>query len=87
MQFIITDTFKAQEAKLKAESLKYVQKLLELIFDIDAHPFTGLGKPEPLKGTMTGHWSRRITDKHRLIYRVEEDQVVTLVSCYGHYDD
>jgi toxin YoeB len=52
------------------------------------HPTTGTGHPEPLKGKPEGRWSRRITDKHRLVYRIYEDTVVVLVlSAYGHYGD
>ena len=47
--------------------MKRISKLLE---DILQHPFTGIGKPEPLKGDLQGVWSRRITDEHRLIYSV-----------------
>lgn len=48
--------------------------------------FTGLDKPEPLKGNYKGFWSRRINDEHRLIYKVE-DGLIFIVSCFGHYDD
>ena len=57
-----------------------------LVADIMEHPFEGIGKPEALKGDLTGYWSRRINDKHRLIYKVE-DEFVIIISCYGHYDD
>ena len=49
---------------------------------------TGTGHPEPLKGKPEGRWSRRITEKHRLVYRIYEYTVVVLVlSAYGHYGD
>ena len=52
------------------------------------HPKTGLGHPEPLKGKPEGRWSREITKKHRLIYRIFETEVhVDVLSAYGHYDD
>lgn len=60
------------------------QKINTLIFDIDRDPFRGLGKPEPLKGNLQGWWSRRVTDEHRLIYRVEKD-VIYVLSVHGHY--
>jgi toxin YoeB len=50
----------------------------------DGDPFHGLGLPEPLKGRYSGYWSRRINQEHRLIYEVQED-VILLVSCFGHY--
>ncbi len=61
-------------------------KILELIDDCVKNPFTGKGKPEPLKYNLTGYWSRRIDNKNRLIYRVTNNSVEVL-SCNGHYDD
>jgi toxin YoeB len=49
---------------------KTVAKILALIADARRNPFTGLGKPEPLRRNFKGWWSRRITDEHRLVYRV-----------------
>jgi len=64
-------------------------KINALIKDIRRTPFTGLGKPEPLRGEFAGWWSRRITQEHRLIYRVEgkkgQDQRLTIVQCRYHY--
>ena len=48
--------------------------------------FNGIGKPEPLKGDMSGFWSRRIDDVNRLVYRII-DNVIEIVSCKGHYED
>ena len=61
-------------------------KINELIKEIVREPFKGIGKPEPLKGNFKAHWSRRITQEHRLIYKVEND-MITIVSCHGHYQD
>jgi toxin YoeB len=47
-------------------------------------PFDGLGKPEPLKGELSGHWSRRINDEHRLVYSAQADQLL-IVACRYHY--
>ena len=55
-----------------------------LIDDIRRHPFSGLGKPEPLKRNLTGFWSRRITREHRLVYRVEKG-VLQIAQCRFHY--
>ena len=52
--------------------------------EIAETPFTGTGKPEPLRRNHTGYWSRRITGEHRLIYKVT-DEIIILVSCKGHY--
>jgi toxin YoeB len=84
--FIFGDNFYKNLAILKKEDNNIGAKILELITNICQTPFTGLGKPEPLKGNMQGTWSRRITDKHRLIYEVKEN-TITLISCYGHYGD
>lgn len=54
---------------------KVVKKINELIKDITRHPYEGIGKPEPLKYGFSGYWSRRITDEHRIVYRVLEDTV------------
>ena len=67
---------------------KAYQKALKLIAELYDHPQTGTGKPEPLKGGGGALWSRRITQKHRLIYEIIENIVhVTVLSAYGHYDD
>jgi toxin YoeB len=60
----------------------------ELIKDTLRTPFTGLGKPEPLLGDMKGWWSRRITQEHRLVYRVRrtsDEQTLEIASCRFHY--
>lgn len=54
--------------------------------DICRNPFEGIGKPEPLKGNLTGFWSRRVNEEHRLVY-VVEDSAVVFILCRGHYDD
>lgn len=60
------------------------QKVLELIQHAAREPFTGSGKPEPLRHQFSGCWSRRITEEHRLVYRVTEEAIV-VVSCRHHY--
>jgi toxin YoeB len=71
---------------LKKENAKNMVKFMDFILDINKHPFTGIGKPEALKGDLQGWWSRRITEKHRLVYRIKEE-VLEIMSCYGHYGD
>jgi toxin YoeB len=61
-------------------------KIAKLIKEIQRTPFTGTGKPEPLKHELSGYWSRRITEEHRLIYKIESDSVI-VASCKGHYED
>jgi len=55
-----------------------------LIKEIQRHPFEGIGKPEPLRHNLTGYWSRRIDSKHRLVYKVEGDEL-WIVQCRDHY--
>jgi len=66
------------------EDKKIFARIGELIKDISRDPFRGIGKPEPLKHDLSGYWSRRITDEHRLVYKVEKGTVF-IVSCKFHY--
>lgn len=63
-----------------------VLKINQLIKDIKRSPFSGLGKPEPLKFLLRGCWSRRIDHEHRLVYEVT-DNVIKIISCRFHYCD
>ena len=65
---------------------KVFRKIGELIEEIRRDPFIGKGKPEPLKHNLSGYWSRRITDEHRLVYSVNETEV-QIISCKYHYSD
>jgi toxin YoeB len=60
------------------------EKLLRMLGECLETPFQGIGKPEPLKGNLTGFWSRRITDQHRLVYKVTSSEII-VVQCLGHY--
>jgi len=84
-----TSDFREDIRKLrKAGDIKSLRKLAKLLKELTKHPTTGIGKPEPLSGDRIGQWSRRITQKHRLIYMiVEEKVIVLLLSAYGHYGD
>jgi len=64
---------------------KIYNKIVELLKDIERSPFSGIGKPEPLKYELSGFWSRRISDEHRLVYQVS-DQEIFIAACQGHYD-
>ena len=63
---------------------KTLKRINELMKDIDRNPFSGIGKPEPLRGDMHGYWSRRIDNANRIVYKVKEDQLI-IVQCGGHY--
>ena len=65
---------------------KILKRINEIIKDISRNRHNGLGKPEALKGEFSGWWSRRIDEKHRLVYRIIDD-IIEIVSCRGHYDD
>ncbi len=63
---------------------KILFRINDLIKDTQRNPFTGLGKPEPLKGNLAGCWSRRINEEHRLVYMVKED-CIYILQCRFHY--
>jgi toxin YoeB len=70
------------------EDQETLRRINALINDALRHPFTGIGKPEPLRNELKGWWSRRITGSHRLVYRVAgsgEEQRLEIVSCRFHY--
>jgi toxin YoeB len=63
---------------------KLHKRIIDLITDALRQPFSGLGKPEPLKHNLKGYWSRRINDEHRLVYTVTGTAII-IVSCKYHY--
>ena len=79
-----TESAFAEYRQWGKEDKKISQKIDALITEILRNPFHGTGKPEPLRGNWTGHWSRRITQEHRLVYKVFPDHIV-VVSCKYHY--
>ena len=60
------------------------KRINDLIKECTRTPFDGKGKPEPLKGNFSGYWSRRITDEHRLVYKVFENRI-HIIQCRFHY--
>jgi toxin YoeB len=67
---------------------KIAARINELLKDTLRHPFEGIGKPEPLRNQLKGFWSRRITQEHRLVYRVEADVQqprLVILQCRFHY--
>jgi len=65
-----------------------LRRLNAVIKDVQRSPFAGIGKPEPLKGDLSGWWARRITDEHRLVYRVSgigSKQILEIAGCRFHY--
>ena len=69
----------------QGQDKKTLKRINSLLRDIDRNGYTGIGKPEPLKGDLTGLWSRRIDDMHRLVYRITGENI-EVIQCEGHYD-
>ena len=70
----------------QTQDKKTLKRINQLVKDIARNPFDGIGKSEPLRGNLTGFWSRRIDDEHRLVYAVEETAIL-IIACRGHYND
>ena len=89
MTYSIELTFDAEldiEKFKKSGDKKTLIKIDKLLNELREHPTKGTGKPEQLKQYDIPTWSRRINDKHRLIYRIQEDKIIVLVfSFWGHY--
>lgn len=69
----------------QTQDKKILKRINMLIKDIARNPFDGIGKPEPLKENLSGFWSRRIDEEHRLVYIVDNDKIL-IFSCRGHYE-
>lgn len=68
----------------QTQDKKTLKRINRLIVDTQRTPFTGIGKPEPLKENLAGFWSRRVDDAHRLVYAVDTD-AITIITCRYHY--
>lgn len=68
----------------QGQDKKTLKRINSLIQDAQRQPFTGLGKPEPLKENLSGFWSRRIDDTHRLVYTVQDGDLA-IIACRYHY--
>ena len=84
MNITWTDESWEEYIEWQSQDKKIVKKINNLIKDIKRGPFDGIGKPEPLKYELSGCWSRRISDEHRLVYEVTEYSIV-MISCKYHY--
>jgi toxin YoeB len=88
MSIIVEFSDQAKEDILffqKTGNKAILQKIKNLIIAIQENPFTGIGKPEPLKYYFSGLWSRRINREHRLVYEVTEE-IIIILSLKGHYE-
>ena len=70
----------------QSQDKKTLKRINSIIKDIQRNVYSGLGKPEPLKGNLSGYWSRRIDEANRIVY-FEKDGVIYILSCRGHYDE
>ncbi len=69
----------------QTQDRKTLKRINNLIKDVQRNAFSGIGKPEPLRESLSGFWSRRIDDTNRLVYAVD-DVYITIISCRKHYD-
>ena len=87
-ELIIKKEAQADLVKLFHNEPKAFNKAQQLLEELKSHPRTGTGHPEQLKGEPRGRWSRRITQKHSLVYEILDDEVIVFViTAYGHYSD
>ncbi|MEV0425150.1 Txe/YoeB family addiction module toxin [Micromonospora sp. NPDC050495] len=84
MRLVFTAT--AWNQYLDHTDRKLVKRINDLIADVMRNGYEGIGKPEPLRGELSGFWSRRIDREHRLVYRITKDDV-EIIACRYHYGD
>ena len=82
MRLVFTST--AWEQYLSHTDRKLVKRINDLIADVMRNGYEGIGKPEPLRGELSGFWSRRIDREHRLVYRIKGDDL-EIIACRYHY--
>jgi len=85
MRINFTETGWADYIYWQAQDRKTIIRINKLIQDIERNGHDGIGKPEPLRGDLSGWWSRRIDDTNRLVYRLQ-DEGLEISQCRGHYD-
>ena len=85
MKYVFVDESWEDYLYWQKTNKKTLAKINDLLKDIARNPFSGIGKPEPLKYKYKGFWSRKIDDEHRLIYRVKDDEI-QIAKCRFHYD-
>lgn len=86
MQKLWTDEAWEDYVYWQMQDKKTLKRINQILQDIGRDPFSGIGKPEPLKHGHQGYWSRRIDEVNRIVYKVESEQIV-IVQCRAHYDD
>ncbi|MFC8530777.1 Txe/YoeB family addiction module toxin [Nocardia sp. NPDC057227] len=85
MKVAFTDSGWEQYQGWAGKNRTVLKRINTLIKEIQRNGHNGIGKPEPLKHSLAGYWSRRITAEHRLVYAIEDDTVI-IISCEFHYD-
>ncbi|MBF0264879.1 MAG: Txe/YoeB family addiction module toxin [Gammaproteobacteria bacterium] len=70
----------------QTQDKKTLKRINKLILDTKRTPYTGLGKPEPLKENLSGFYSRRVDETNRLVYTVDKKYMLTIISCRYHYE-
>ncbi|MGL4666794.1 MAG: Txe/YoeB family addiction module toxin [Saezia sp.] len=70
----------------QSQDKKTLKRVNQVIRDIERNGYDGIGKPEPLRGDLSGWWSRRIDDSNRIVYRLRGDDTMEISQCKGHYD-
>ena len=87
-ELIFTDQAKKDIADLKKSDSMAFKKLKNLLIELSNHPYTGTGRPKLMQYKYSGFYSRRITQKHRIVYSINDNEIsVLIVSSKGHYDD
>ena len=81
----LPDGWEEYQTWISENNRRVLKKIRELAIDISRNGNVGIGKPEPLIGELAGWWSRRITDEHRMIYKVDDDNIY-IAKCRGHYN-
>lgn len=84
MKLIFAETAWEDYLFWQEKDKRMVERINKLIKEMRREPFAGIGKPEPLKHVLSGYWSRRITDEHRIVYRVDGDALLIAQLRY-HY--
>lgn len=85
-KFLFTEDAWEDYLYWQTQDKKMLKRINQLLQDIERNGYNGIGKPEPLRGDLSGFWSRRIDDEHRIVYRLSEDRV-EIIQCRGHYED
>ena len=84
MRIVFSPDSLEDQRYFKEHAPKAAEKIVQLLENIMQSPYSGLGKPEPLKHGLSGFWSRRINREHRLVYKIDDDTIY-VISCRYHY--